>query len=393
MKKVVLICDSIPPDFSGAGMRIMTQSKYLVGLGYEVKIITQTKGANEVEGMTIRSILSAKPKADFIKVLLFPLFLLQILKNIHKNDEVIYCVSGGTSILTLAGIIAGKLKSKRVIVGTTLMHSDDPECVRQSNLGKIRFGLLRKADAFLSISPELYHIHLRTGLQKEKCFMIPNSVDITKFFPCTKSEKEVLKQRLGFHTDDLIILSVGAIERRKGTYEMVKQVGELIKGGALDITFLLIGPSDTMDVEASYLQEIHDFIKKGALEERIRFLGRSTEVENYMKIADIFLFNSEKEGLPNVIIEAQASSDIVICRRIPQVTDFIIHDRKDGYLFEESQEMKSILLETITKLKTGEETLEQMSRAARKNAVERFSHEVVIQDYIQMYFPQEEKIS
>lgn len=393
MRSVVLICGAIPPDFSGAGMRIMTQSKYLAGLGYRVKIITQTKNPLAIEGITIKRVLSVNSKSDLIKILLFPIFLFQIFININKQDESICCVSGATSILTIAGIIAGKLKSKRIIVGTTLMNADDPEYVKKSSFGALRFYALKKADIYLSISPELYESHLRTGLEKEKCFMIPNSVDTDKFCPLIISEKEELRKKYGHKPTDLVILSVGAIIKRKGIFDMVKVVGEIIEKGALNVKYLHIGPTDTIDIDENYVKEIFNYVNEKGLNSNIIFLGRSNEVEKYMKMTDIFLFNSDKEGMPNVVIEALASGNIVICKIIKQVTDYIIQNNIAGYLYENPEEMKRILEGVLENIKENNEAISILKLAARESILERFSQEVIINEYIKLYFPEDTELN
>jgi glycosyltransferase involved in cell wall biosynthesis len=46
-------------------------------------------------------------------------------------------------------------------------------------------------------------------------------------------------------------------------------------------------------------------------------------LSNYYKIADIFVFPSRQEGLPNVVLEAAASRLPVVVTRLPGIEDII----------------------------------------------------------------------
>jgi glycosyltransferase involved in cell wall biosynthesis len=53
-----------------------------------------------------------------------------------------------------------------------------------------------------------------------------------------------------------------------------------------------------------------------------------------MQVADIFVMTSEREGLPNVLLEAMSCGLPCIAKNLPGITDWIIKDGETGLLFD-----------------------------------------------------------
>lgn len=392
---ITILCDTLPPEFSGAGTRIMTQGRQMIAKGATITYITQTPGAKEaaqqqghlLPGLEIISIPKRHPKQEWKKLLATPRVVFDIIKQLPPTGKVVLCVSGGTNMYTLAGILASLIKKKKVIVGTTLVGADDPMTVKQSTLGRLRFAILKKAKAYVSISPQLHALHLKAGLPADKCFMIPNSVDLNRFKPITQEEKIQLRRSMGYDEDATILLTVGAISPRKGTLDIVKAAIALIQTN-LDpkhrIMCLCVGPEQTIDQDESYTQQIKEAIKEAGAQEQILFLGERSDVDKLMQISDCFLFNSSHEGFGNVLIEAQATGIGVVSRRLEGVTDYIINDKIDGFLYNEPEALYKTLKEALSQLQD-EATRLELRAAALRNAKERFSHEVVIKAYLDLF--------
>jgi glycosyltransferase involved in cell wall biosynthesis len=66
-----------------------------------------------------------------------------------------------------------------------------------------------------------------------------------------------------------------------------------------NILFLLIG-------EGSLKQSIEESVTALGLEQNFRFLGERQDIHQLLQIMDIFVFPSLFEGLPRVLLEAQA---------------------------------------------------------------------------------------
>jgi len=65
---------------------------------------------------------------------------------------------------------------------------------------------------------------------------------------------------------------------------------------------------------------------------------QTNAIELYMKMADIFVHPSIREGLPNVVLESMASALPCIVTNLAGVTDWIIDDGQNGILFPQDNE-------------------------------------------------------
>ena len=95
--------------------------------------------------------------------------------------------------------------------------------------------------------------------------------------------------------------------------------------------------------------DIIELIRKDALHRgilhRIYFVEKTQHVNEYMKISDVFVMPSSREGMPNVLLEAMASALPCVVRLLPGVTDWLIDDQRTGVLFNSNN--PSILADKI----------------------------------------------
>ena len=143
---------------------------------------------------------------------------------------------------------------------------------------------------------------------------ISNGVDCQRFRPIESAEERAeLRHRFGFDPEDEIIIYVGSITPRKGVDTLVMAWQEIIRQRP-QARLLLVGPyrrlQDTNkanDVVNSFCDKVDSLIQQSAVPERVTITGEVKNVEDYLRIADVFVFPSTFEGMPNVVPEAMAT--------------------------------------------------------------------------------------
>jgi glycosyltransferase involved in cell wall biosynthesis len=139
--------------------------------------------------------------------------------------------------------------------------------------------------------------------------VIPNGVDTERFAPpANEAEKQALRRRLGLDTGWDIVLAIGPIIPRKGTEALVEAFVSLCRRHPR-AHLLLVGPRHDLarpDL-ASFRRRLQQSIDGGAAQARVTFTGAVSNVEDYLKAADILAFTSRREGMPNVVPEAMAT--------------------------------------------------------------------------------------
>lgn len=137
---------------------------------------------------------------------------------------------------------------------------------------------------------------------KKGFHLLFNSVDTGKFL------EHYHDTETGEFCDDRInVLHVGRITAVKNQLFLVEVAAELRRRN-LPIRILCAGPGD-----GSYPRQVADAIAAQALDEHIRLLGPRTDIDSLMRKSAAFVLPSKYEGMPLVLIEAQASGLSCIC--------------------------------------------------------------------------------
>ncbi len=125
---------------------------------------------------------------------------------------------------------------------------------------------------------------------------IPNAVNIASFhIPETKYE---LRHEYGYQDDkQTILLHIGRFSPQKNQFFFIKMMEKLKEE---NVILLMAG-------EGSLKEEFLKAVKIAGLEEKIHYIGLRKDIPRLLKMADGMLLPSIYEGLPVVVVEAQAA--------------------------------------------------------------------------------------
>jgi glycosyltransferase involved in cell wall biosynthesis len=62
-----------------------------------------------------------------------------------------------------------------------------------------------------------------------------------------------------------------------------------------------------LESSIAFVREVKRMITESGAEDRVVLTGEVNNVEEYLQVADVFVFPSRREGMPNVVAEAYAS--------------------------------------------------------------------------------------
>jgi glycosyltransferase involved in cell wall biosynthesis len=167
---------------------------------------------------------------------------------------------------------------------------------------------LRGARAVVTRSAELSRLLAGAGVSRDKLRVIYNGVDRQVFHP---GDRLAARAQLGWDADGEVVLFVGNLVPVKNPRLLVEAFGQLSRPRA---RLVIAG-------EGPLLEEL-----RAAAGARVTFVGRKREPEValLMRAANVLAVPSDNEGVPNVILEAQASGLPVVATRvggIPEVVD------------------------------------------------------------------------
>lgn len=216
-----------------------------------------------------------------------------ILKNV-RYDAALRMTSNSLGILDL--VIAKMVGIKVLISRSTNANEDE---LLHKFLSKLFFFLPRFIPT-CKIAPSIIAAEYLYG---SKCVesgdvnILKNGIALKRFL-FRKEQRVFIRQRLKIDEDTILIGHVGRFTRQKNQRFIVDILG------CLDCSFkykmLFIGNGE----EKEYI--VNEVIKR-KLDDNTLFIDSTSEIEDYMMAMDILLLPSLYEGMPNVVIEAQAA--------------------------------------------------------------------------------------
>ncbi|MGQ9670745.1 MAG: glycosyltransferase [Desulfosoma sp.] len=188
----------------------------------------------------------------------------------------------------------------------TMRGTEVPHARQWSKRVQMRRALAR-ADALIAVSRSLAALAVELGALPEKVHVIPNGVDTRRFRPMAKEDARRL---LGLPVRAPVILTVGALVRRKGIHRVVDILPRLCHRHP-DLVYVVVGGGS---VEGDMSREIRALIKERHLEKHVRLEGsRPPEsLPAYYAAADLFVLPTTNEGWANAIVESLACGTPVV---------------------------------------------------------------------------------
>jgi len=122
-----------------------------------------------------------------------------------------------------------------------------------------------------------------------------------------------------------VLLGVFRFSEEKRPLFFLEVCSRLIKAMP-ELRVLIAGSGSLEDV-------MEQFINESKLQQHVRILGRREDVASLMSIASLLLLTSKKEGMPNVVMEAQLLGVPVVAARTGSVSD-LVENGESGFTID-----------------------------------------------------------
>lgn len=270
--------------------RMLDKSKYQ--LDFCVNVAERGYYDDEIEALGGK-IYRIPPKSQSFKE------SLKALENIVRENgyESVLCssVKPGTVLELIA---AKKGGAKRLIYRSSNSSVDGgtKQKILHSTLGQ-----LAKTVPTVKIAPSKEAAEYCFGkgcIEKKNAFLLHNGID-TSVYRYSDKAREKMREELNLN-GKYAVAHVGRFSKAKNHVFLLDVFEELLKIKP-DSILMLIGKGELED-------KIKQKAKEKNIEDKIMFLGLRSDVPQVLCAADVFVFPSFYEGMPNTVIEAQALS-------------------------------------------------------------------------------------
>ncbi len=257
----------------------------------------------------------------------------ELKKIIDEGEyEIVHCHTPVASVLTrLAAKNSRKEKGTRVIYTAHGFHFYKGAPKKNWLIYyPIEKYLSKYTDTLITINQEDYEIAKEKFHSKQIEHVHGVGIDESKFNQYVSDEELVkFKESLGLKPMDYIISYVAELNNNKNQIMIVRAMKEIVRKHC-DVKMLLIG-------DGVLQEELRLEIKKNLLQNNVLLVGYRTDISMFLKISNLYIATSQREGLPVNILEA-------ICAGLPIVVTNsrgqreLIKDGMNGYLVRNNDE-------------------------------------------------------
>lgn len=303
--------------------------------------------------------------------------LTEVLRQLRAN--VLLCHGYKADIL---GLLAGRTLGIPVIA---VSRGWTGECFRICLYEAFDRRVLRWMNKVVCVSAAQAEKVRRAGVRQQRIAVIHNAIRPERFDNPNPAYRNLLC-RMFSEPPARIVGAAGRLSPEKGFDILIAAAAQVLHpplfpsgrraGGEGDrIGFILFGDGPLRDALARQ-------ITAHGLENRFILAGFCRDLDRYLPHLDVFVQSSFTEGLPNVILEAQAAGVPVVATSVGGTPE-VIEDGQTGWLVPPGD--ATALAERITRLLADDLIRARFSRQGRANVEDRFSFTAQSQLYKDLF--------
>jgi len=396
--RVLVVSSKYPPEYAGSGLRAHnTYKRFLEKFPIKFEVLSSSVVYNqnkeyEIDGIKVTRIARKPfPGAKALRERGGNLFSRLIEKIKHecnywseslltwkylmannKKFDLIHVF--GRNWVTAATITFAKITGKPLII-ELCNDMPNPHQYEPLLFSIILGRRFPSGTTIVCISDMLKRLCEKYGY-KENVWSRPNPVDEKKFFVDIRNKMMFRSKYTLFSEKDILLVYVSYfIPRKKQIFllDVMKILPERYK-------LVLAGPvtekGPLAERDKKYLESIKRKTSEYHLEQRVRLEARFIEnVDEYLKMADVFLFPTTAEALGTPMLEAISCGVPVVANRLPGVTDYWIKDGKNGYISDLNAK------EFAEKVRKATEINSETMKNEREKLISLCSTEVIDKEY------------
>lgn len=158
------------------------------------------------------------------------------------------------------------------------------------------------------------HLHSGAGIPRDRLRLVRGGIDPEPI----RQAQPLDRASLGVPKGTPLVLWTGRLDPVKGLDILIRAFREVLQKSRAYL--LLVG-------EGPLRASLKDQIGRLGFAAHVCLLGPREDVPSLLKTADVFVFPSRTEGLPNALLEAMAAGCPIVTTNVPGCRDLIDHGR------------------------------------------------------------------
>lgn len=265
------------------------------------------------------------------------------------------------------GVAASRLVG---IPHVSTMHGNQQMTQRLRARVALRWAF-RHGDHSVAVSGDTQrHLEQTLGLPASSLRVVLNGI------PDRRGDRDGTRGRLGIRHDDLLVLAVGSLMKRKGHLLLLQAMTMIdARGGSPRWRIAIAGEGGERD-------PLEQFISEHGLAERVTLLGNRDDVPDLLAAADVFVMPSLWEGLPLAVLEAMFARKPIIATTASGIPEALTHGEHG--LLVPANDVRA-LADALGRLLASPDERATLGERARAQAEARFSIKAMTDAYERLY--------
>lgn len=341
MLTIEVVGSKFPPEYAGAGFRILSTYKRLVARGARLRwrVIT---GSVEFPGHAryvhdgiavarVASPLFASRKSRLLQAIRSWLEALRLWRLLSlRSFDVLHIF--GTSSVTAAAILYGALARKPMVIELVTARTSALQVLPGAGfmLPMLR-RRLRQRCLIVAISQALADRSASDGFAGN-VWTRPNPVDTRRFSPAPAARSDLRARHTPFDNGDVVLAMVAKFMAQKNQIFLVDVLAKLPDRFKL----MLAGPAVTQgplaERDRAYMAELRARIAERGVGARVHIVPDFVAADEFIKASDIYLLPNTNEGLATPMLEALACAVPVVANDGEAAFRQWIDDGRNGFM-------------------------------------------------------------
>jgi glycosyltransferase involved in cell wall biosynthesis len=169
----------------------------------------------------------------------------------------------------------------------------------------------------VAISPAVAECLAAGGVPRQRVVLIRSAVDVARLQP--SADRTAWRAREGVGADDVVVLAMSALVRRKGLDVLLDALAVLARRD-LRPTVWIAGDGPERAGLAAQAARL-------GLTAQVRWLGQRSDVGDVLNACDVFVLPSRREGLGVAALEAMASARPLVASAVGGLGDAVLDGR------------------------------------------------------------------
>lgn len=270
----------------------------------------------------------------------------------------------GTIEFALTGALAGVPRR---------LHAEHGRGMSERLGTHAKYNLLRRLvspliETFVTVTDDMQcWLHDTVGIRRNKILLIPNGIDVDKFYPASE-----------VRAGSFVIGTVGRLDPIKAQSDLITAYASLrTKFKDSPVSFRLVIAGD-----GPLRQRLKEQAQEMGIEDAVDFCGARTDIADVLRSLDVFVLPSLSEAAPITMLEAMACGLAVIGTDVGGVRD-LIGDNSRGMIVAPSD--PAAITAALSAYLQDQELRRAHGEGARQFMLDNYNIEHTVVRYQQLY--------